>query len=94
MYFELWLNNISKVIRQEITYKSDKYEPSHEKNNNLGFRPGLTQTNQYSHRSMPEALNYGLKKKRDSTTCICVAKTKVLISCAVTAQLICAFVFA
>ena len=25
---------------------------------------------------------------------ICVAKTKVLISCAVTAQLICAFVFA
>ena len=30
--------------------------------------------------------------KRDCT--ICVAKTKALISCAVTAQLICAFVFA
>ena len=32
------------------------------------------------------------KKKRDCT--ICVAKTKGLISCAVPAQLICAFVFA
>ena len=31
-------------------------------------------------------------KKRDCT--LCVAKTKALISCAVTAQLICAFVFA
>ena len=31
-------------------------------------------------------------KKRDCT--ICVAKTKVLISCAVTAQLICTFGFA
>ena len=34
----------------------------------------------------------GLGKKRDCT--ICVAKTKVLISCADTAQLICVFVFA
>ena len=34
------------------------------------------------------------KKKRDSTTCNCVAKTKTLISCAFTAQLICAFVIA
>ena len=32
------------------------------------------------------------EKKRDYT--ICVAKTKTLISCAVTAQLICVFVFA
>ena len=33
-------------------------------------------------------------KKRDSDCTICVAKTKALISCAVTAQLICVFVFA
>ena len=31
---------------------------------------------------------------RNGMTCICVAKTKALISCAVTAQLICVFVFA
>ena len=35
---------------------------------------------------------FGFKKKRICT--ICVAKTKALSSCAVTAQLICAFVFA
>ena len=39
-----------------------------------------------------EALNYGFKKKRKCT--IRVAKTKALISFAVTAELICAFVFA
>ena len=38
------------------------------------------------------SLKFGFKKKRDCT--VTVAKTKVLISCAVTAQLICAFVFA
>ena len=38
------------------------------------------------------ALNFGCKKKLGCT--ISVAKTKVLISCGVTAQLICAFVFA
>ena len=31
---------------------------------------------------------------RNCTTCICVAKTKALISFAITAKLICAFVFA
>ena len=35
---------------------------------------------------------FGFRKKRDCT--ICVAKTKALIRCAVTAQLICGFVFA
>ena len=39
-----------------------------------------------------EAENFGFKKWRDCT--IRVAKAKALISCAVTAQLICAFVFA
>ena len=54
-----------------------------EKTNNLGFRPGPTQTGLYSHRSRLEALNFRFKKKKDCT--IHVAKTKVLI---------CAFVFA
>ena len=67
-------------------------EPVHEKTNNLGFRLGLTQTRLYSHRSRLEACNFGFKKKRDCT--MRVAKTKALISCAVTAQLICAFGFA
>ena len=67
-------------------------EPVHEKTNNLGFRPGLTQTRLCSHRSRLEARNFGFKKKRDCT--IYVAKTKALISFAVTAKLICAFVFA
>ena len=31
------------------------YEPVHEKTNNLGFRPGPTQTRLYSHRSRLEA---------------------------------------
>ena len=36
--------------------------------------------------------NFGFKKKRYCP--VCVAITKVLISCAVTVQMICAFVFA
>ena len=31
------------------------HEPLHEKTNNLGFRPGLTQTDLYSHRRKLEA---------------------------------------
>ena len=53
---------------------------------------GLTQIGLYSHRSRLETCNFGFKKKRDCT--ILVAKTKALISCAVTAQMICAFVLA
>ena len=36
-------------------------EPVHEKNNNLGFRPGLTQTRLYSHRRWLEAGARSLK---------------------------------
>ena len=63
----------------------------YEKTNNLGFRPGSTQTGLNSHRSRLEACHFRFKKK-DCT--ISVAKTEVLISCAVTAQLICLFIFA
>ena len=57
-----------------------------------GFRPGLTQTGLYSHSICLESCNFIFRKKRDCT--ICVAKTKALISFAVTAKLICIFVFA
>ena len=35
--------------------KQNIFEPVHEKTNNLGFRPGPTQTRLYSHRSRLEA---------------------------------------
>ena len=63
--------------------------PLPEKFKQFGFP---TKTSLYSHRSRLEALSFGFKKKRNCT--VCVAKTKVQISCAVNAQLICAFVFA
>ena len=31
---------------------SARYEPSHGKTNNVGSRPGLTQTGRYGHRSL------------------------------------------
>ena len=69
-----------------------RYEPVREKTNNLGFRPGPTQTGLCILRSGLEPRNFGFKKKRYCT--ICVAKTKALISFTVIAKLICAFVFA
>ena len=42
------------VMRQK-KHVSLIYEPVHEKNNNLGFRPLLTQTRLYSHRKRLEA---------------------------------------
>ena len=68
------------------------YGPCCEKTGLWGFRPGLTQTGLYSHRRWLEASNFGFRKERGCA--ICVAKTKSLISDAVTAQLICIFVFA
>ena len=69
-----------------------KFESVHEKTNNLGFRTDPTQTSLYSSRSRLEVRNFGFKKKSDCT--MCVATTKALISFAVTAKLICIFVFA
>ena len=68
------------------------YEPRSEKTGLRGFRPGPTQTGLYSHRRWLEAGNFVFRKYRDCT--IRVAKTKALISFAVTAKLICVFVFA
>ena len=63
-----------------------------QENRSSGFRQVLTQTSLYSHRERSEAWKFVFRKKRDCT--IQVAKTKALISFAVTAKLICAFVFA
>ena len=67
-------------------------EPGRQKTGLRGFRPGPTQTGLYSHRRWLETWNFGFRKQRDCT--IQVAKTKALISFAVTAKLICVFVFA
>ena len=85
---------IHRFHREIQDYSSKVYEPVHEKTNNLGSRPGPTQPGLYSHRWLEAGNfeNFGFRKKRNST--IRVAKTKTLISFAVTAKLICAFVFA
>ena len=61
------------------------------KNLSSDVRPDPTQTGLYNDRRKLEASNFGYRKDRDCP--ICVAKTKALISCAVTAQLNCTFVF-
>ena len=61
-------------------------------NQHCGFRTGPTQTGLYKHRRWLEAGNFGFRKKRNYT--IRESKTKALISFAVTAKLICAFVYA
>ena len=68
------------------------FEPRCEKTGLRGFQPGLAQTRLYSLRRRLETRNFGFRKKRDCT--IYVGNTKALISFAVTAKLICVFVFA
>ena len=48
---ELLVLNIHNINKQGIL----KFEPVHEKTNNLGFRPGPTQTGLYKLRKEPEA---------------------------------------
>ena len=74
------LFNLSLVLRKPVFGVSDQ------------VRPGPTQTGLYNNRRWLEAGNFVFRKKRDCT--IYVAKTKALISFAVTAKLICVFVFA
>ena len=62
------------------------FEPQNEKTGFQGFRPGPTQIGLYSYRRRLDSQNFGFKKRNCR---ICVAKTKALISCTVTAQLIC-----
>ena len=44
-----------QLIQVSRRRKQFSYEPVHKKTNNLGFRPGLTQTRLHSHRSRLEA---------------------------------------
>ena len=62
----------------------------------------VTQTGLYSNRTWLEASNLGLRKKRNCTVLVYVAnctiymyvaKIKTQISCAITGQLICIFIF-
>ena len=84
--------NRSLIELPSCIHGLDTFEPSHEKTNNAGLRPGPTQTSLYSHRSRRKASDFRFKKKKDCSAC--VAKTKALISFAVTSKLVCAFVFA
>ena len=68
------------------------YEPRRQKTGLRGFRPGPTQIRLRRLRKWLEAWNFVFRKERDCTSR--VAKTKALISFAVSAKLICVFVFA
>ena len=83
---------LRQLFLRDKAHMTSRYEPRCEKIGLRGFRPGPTQTRLYNHRRWLEAWNFGFGKKRDCA--ICVAKTKALISFAVTAKLICVFVFA
>ena len=67
----VYISDINLIVPTTIV------EPSHEKTNNLGCRPGPTQTRLYSHRIWLEAGNFRFRKKRNCT--ILVVKTKALI---------------
>ena len=79
MYAECWFSGAAT----QLFFTAASCE-----NRQCGFRTGLTQTGLYSYRSKLEAKNFGRR------CTIRVAKTKALISFAITAKLICAFVFA
>ena len=69
-----------------------KYKSRHDKKFfGVSDNVSPTQIGLFSQRRYIEALNVGCRNKRDSITC--VAKTKALISYAVTTLLICVFVF-
>ena len=82
----------NRPVTRETAWVSLIIEPRCEKTGLRGFRPGLTPSGLCSHRRWLVALNFGFRKKRDCT--IRQAKTKALISFAVTAKLICVLAFA
>ena len=78
----LWWFNLPFNLAITV-FKQLFYEPQRQKTGLPGFRPGVTQTGLGNHWRWLEIWNFGLGKKRDCT--IRVAKTKALISFAVTA---------
>ena len=53
---------MSETFKKDSMGRKTGSEPVHEKTNNLGFRPGPTQTGLYSHRRWLEAGNFGFRK--------------------------------
>ena len=53
------LANVTKIAKLNLP---SIYQPRYEKNNNVVFRPGLTQTRLYSHRRYLEAGKFGYRK--------------------------------
>ena len=87
----MYTPNNPSIAKYTSVYVTLTYEPQCEKTGPRVFRPGLTQTGLFSQRRRLEDWNLGFKKKSD---CTIFVEKKAQISCAVTAQLICAFVFA
>ena len=87
----LYANHVRYCIIRVWKHSEDNYQLCNEKTCLRGF---LTMSNRdrtvQPYRRWLEAWNFGFKKYSDCT--IYVVKTKALISCAVTAQLISAFV--
>ena len=52
---EAHMRKFGFLLMQRICAQKKSNEPVHEKTNNLGFRPGPTQTRLYSHRNRLEA---------------------------------------
>ena len=86
-------NGLTHAPQRHI-YISDTFILDIMRNQQHGLRTGLTQTKLYKHRKRLEAWNSGFRKKRNCAIRVAKTKAKALISFAVTAKLICAFVFA
>ena len=82
-------NKTSDWCGVRIKRRDDINEPRRQKTGLQGFRPGPTQTGLCNYWRWLEAWNFRFRKKRNCT--IRIAKTKALISFAVTAKLICVF---
>ena len=91
--FDIFQHMTSSIIMVPLIWENlPLFEPRREKICLQGFQPGPTQNGLYRHGWWLEAWNFRVWKKREYT--IQIAKTKALISFAVTAKLICVFVFA
>ena len=80
------------VLPPCLTCGSGLFEPRCEKTGFWGFPTRSDSNLAVKPQKMASGFKFGFRKKRDCT--IRVAKTKALISFAVTAKLICVFVFA
>ena len=74
---------------------SISFEPRHEKTCHRGFRPGPTQTKLcVQSQKMTSGLKFRIQKVKGLYYLCRKTKGRALISCAITAQVVCIFVFA